>query len=168
MTETMIPTATICPSGLYRYDLGRRWGDGAMVAFLMLNPSTADATQDDPTIRRCVGFARSWGAGAIRVVNLWAYRATKPADLWGARELLDVVGPENDRHIRRAADEAERVVAAWGAHGHRDPKRVAAVLDLLGDRPLYCLGRTKGGDPRHPLMVRADQPLEPFAAGVRP
>ncbi len=124
----------------------------------MLNPSTADAERDDPTIRRCAGFARSWGFGGMTVVNLFALRATDPARLRRAR---DPVGRDNDRHIAAAAS-AGLVVVAWGVHG-RLGERDRAVLALLsGCRP-GCLGTTRGGHPRHPLYLPAATRCRPFA-----
>src|SRR3989449_11540410 len=98
--------------GTYRYALWRRWAAGPQVLFVMLNPSTADAQRDDPTIRRCIGFARRWGCGGIEVVNLFALRATDPRRL---RYTRDPVGPENVAHLARAAGRASLVGAAWGA-----------------------------------------------------
>jgi hypothetical protein len=119
--------------------------------FVMLNPSTADAEQDDPTIRRCMGFARTWGFGGIVVLNLYAYRATKPTDLWRA---TDPVGPENDRLLGDYLARAELIVAAWGAHAK--PQRIQALQKMAAvrDAALHCLGVTKAGAPRHPLYVR--------------
>lgn len=142
--------AVFDPTGRYRYRLERYWGSGPCVAFVMLNPNTADATHDDPTIRRCVGFARRWGFGRLVVVNLFAYRARHPRAL---RTVRDPVGPDADRHLVAAAAEAHRVVAAWGNHGQWRGRDEAA-LALLG-APL-CLGLTNSGAPRHPLYLPAD------------
>jgi hypothetical protein len=136
--------------GPYRYLLGRRWGRGAPALFVMLNPSTADDVRDDPTIRRCIGFARRWRAPALEVVNLYALRATDPRDLFAHAA---PVGPDNDDAIRAAAARAATIVVAWGAHGARDPARVARVIALLGRRAVACLGANAGGSPRHPLFV---------------
>ncbi|NYJ75100.1 DUF1643 domain-containing protein [Allobranchiibius huperziae] len=153
--------ASICGCGRHRYRLSRRWGSkgGPTATFIMLNPSTADADVDDPTIRRCIGFARREGCTGLVVVNLYAWRATKPADLWTAD---DPVGPENDEAIsgalRLARLHGGPVIAAWGAHARSD--RVGAVRELTrGVVALTCLGVTEGGHPRHPLYVRGDQPL---------
>ncbi|HEV8470576.1 MAG TPA: DUF1643 domain-containing protein [Candidatus Limnocylindria bacterium] len=111
----------------------------------MLNPSTADARRDDPTIRRCIGFARGWGFGGVEVVNLFAYRTTD----W--RELVrvcDPVGPDNSRHLWRAIARAGLVVLAWGAH--------ASSSRLLSLPRARCLGLTRAGEPRHPLYLRRD------------
>lgn len=156
--------AQISPCGRYRYTLGRRWGDGGTVGFLMLNPSTADARKDDPTLRRCIGFARDWGYGGVTVANLYAYRATKPADLWKA---ADPIGPANDAHLTAVADGCDLLVAAWGAHAK--PDRVAAVLALPGMNRLHALALTASGQPGHPLYLRGDlvpQPWMPMDAGT--
>lgn len=124
----------------------------------MLNPSTADAERDDPTIRRCASFARAWGLGGMTVVNLFALRATDPARLRRAR---DPIGRDNDRHIAEAAAGADRVVVAWGVHGTlRDRDRAVLAL-LAGARP-RCLGLTRGGHPRHPLYLSARTRSRPF------
>lgn len=153
--------AVLSDCGTYRYRLTRLWDPHARPAcFVMLNPSTADAKRDDPTIRRCVGFARAWGCGGIVVVNLFALRATDPAALHAA---TDPIGPANEGYIRGAMVEGWPVVAAWGAHvparGRANHTRVGA--DRAGI-PLKCLGVTKEGFPRHPLYVRADAPLIPY------
>lgn len=162
-------SAVLSDDGRYRYRLGRRWAPGPTLGWIMLNPSTADATADDPTIRRCIAFARREGCGAIDVANLYAWRATDPDSLlalaWG-----EAVGPDNHHHVADVLAGAERTVAAWGAWWNAQPDRrrparlnVESVAALLG-AALVCLGRTKAGAPRHPLYVRGDQPLEPFAA----
>jgi hypothetical protein len=147
--------ATFSRDRRFRYRLWRGWDRSkGIVAFVMLNPSTADARHDDPTIRRCIGFARAWGFGGIEVVNLFAYRATDP------RELLwvdDPIGPRNSRHIRSAVRRASLVVLAWGAH----PSVVRhAPMSLPRAR---SLGLTRAGHPRHPLYVRRDARLVPVA-----
>jgi hypothetical protein len=155
--------ATFDARGRYRWRLWRTLGASPdRVLFVMLNPSTADADRDDPTIRRCIGFARAWGFGRLDVVNLFAFRTALPGRLRGSR---DPVGPDNDRHIARAARDADAIVAAWGVHGAL-LRRDRAVLDLLADRPLLCLGRTRAGHPRHPLYLRAaTHPVPLVSAG---
>jgi hypothetical protein len=163
-------TAVFSPDRTYRYALTRRWDEAAPLAcFIMVNPSTADALTDDPTIRRCSTFARSWGAGGLLVLNLFALRATDPAEL---RRHPDPVGPDNDHVIRRmlsaVTGRAGWVVAAWGVHGllaGRDTYTARLVADVYGP-DLSCLGVTKDGQPRHPLYVHGDTPLTPFP-GVR-
>ena len=142
----------------YRWWLTRIWDHSAdLLVFIMLNPSTADASTDDPTIRRCVGFARRLGHGGICVVNLYVFRATSPRRLAGAS---DPVGSQTDFWLTYAAARARKVVCAWGANAKFRRGRTGDVLKLLRGHPsLMCLGRTKDGQPRHPLYVRADQPL---------
>lgn len=159
--------ATVSPCGKYRYDLTRTWSDGGGIAlFIMLNPSTADATIDDPTIRRCIGFAKREHCGGLAVVNLFARRATVPDLLLGCE---NPTGPDNQATIRRwLSDERVYVViAAWGAwwRAQRDRPARLNVEGLARDagRTLYCLGKTKDGDPRHPLYVKGDAPLQEYA-----
>lgn len=164
--------AIISPDGLYRYKLGRTWDPRIVPAtFIMLNPSTADAEVDDRTIGRCMSFAREWGCGGLIVVNLYAYRSTMPERLW-APDVLDPVGPENDRHITDVTDRSfldfpgnpcprGPLVAAWGVNAR--PDRVAQVLALPGMDQIQCLGVTKDGHPGHPLYVKGGTPLRPFA-----
>lgn len=136
----------------YRYVLWRVWDDALpKVAWIGLNPSTADETKDDPTIRRCVGFARDWRYGGIYMLNLFAFRATSPKVMKAA---VDPVGLENDWYIRDYAGfRSKRVIAAWGTHGdHRNrAQHFAGKCELA----LACLGLTKGGCPKHPLYLPA-------------
>lgn len=149
----------------YRYTLGRRWGSGAVVTFVMLNPSTADASADDPTIRKCKGFAeRYWEAGGIHVVNLYAYRATKPPEMWAASKRgIDIIGPENDEVLRStfstAYGEGSPVVAAWGANTKGLRPDFVHILAKSAGVQLLALATTKDGIPGHPLMLAyANQP----------
>ncbi len=152
-------SAVISDCGRYRYVLQRSLGGFLRwhrpMLFIMLNPSTADAMVDDPTIRRCISFAKREGMTHLTVVNLFALRATDPRELELAH---DPVGPENDRHLEEQVGKHRNgsVVAAWGAHEFAK-RRAAAVLAKFG--PLHCLGLTKAGHPRHPLYVKGDQPL---------
>lgn len=154
----MRSSAVLSPCGLYRYHLSRRWDEaGHEACFIMLNPSTADASEDDPTIRRCVGFSRAWGLGALVVVNLYAYRATDPKALWRAARRLDIVGPENDYHIKQAVEGKPTVIAAWGALPRERWARSSEVKKLIvASATLSCLGKTSCGNPRHPLYLKSD------------
>lgn len=157
--------AILSPCGGYRYLLTRRWGAGRALAIVMLNPSTADASVDDPTIRRCMGFARREGFDGIEVANLYAFRATKPGKL---ALVDDPEGPDNLDHLRRLAIQRRDggvILCAWGASEHADPGHVRGVTNQLQHygAALVCLGKTKAGAPRHPLYVHADQALERFA-----
>lgn len=149
-------TALLSACGAYRYRLNRCWGYGRPLLFVMLNPSTADGSEDDATIRKCVGFARRLGFTGIQVVNLFAYRATDPVELVRAGY---PVGPDNDAHIADAVSDAGRnlVVCAWGGSAPSLAKdsRVADVMTLLRRRCAkpVALALTNGGVPRHPLML---------------
>ncbi len=125
------------------------------MVFLMLNPSTADAEQDDPTIRRCIGFAKREGYGRLQVLNLFAGRATRPADLFA---MEDPVGPANVNHIQTVVSSDQPIIVAWGAH----PKAQQAYeqfRQIIRFPAMRCLGVCKAGAPRHPLYVRKDQAL---------
>ena len=129
----------------------------------MLNPSTADEQRDDPTIRRCIGFARDWGYGGLEVVNLFAFRATDPREL---RHAADPVGPQNDHHLALAARRATLVVAAWGANA--DARRARRAMQVLSGqrRSLAHLGFTRSRQPRHPLYL--PRTLLPLGYGIVP
>ena len=158
----------------YRYSLRREAGllrGGHEGVFVMLNPSTADDERDDPTIRRCRSFALRENWRSLTVLNLFARRATDPRDLvaaYAAEGMAAIVGPENDRHFEPLRYCGGPVVVAWGAPPpklrHIADDRVLRALQLLGGRPLWCLGMTKDGYPRHPLYVRGDAPLVPWSA----
>jgi hypothetical protein len=159
MSETTNTGATFSDCRAYRYALLRQWDASLpLLVVIGLNPSTADETVDDPTIRRCVDYATRWGMGGLRMLNLFAYRATEPRDM---KRAFDPVGRQNDTFLRALTFDVPRVLCAWGAHGsYMDRDR--AVLSLLRDRPLYALKVTKGGHPGHPLYLRADLTPEPF------
>lgn len=144
-------SAVFSPCRKYRYALWRKWDDrldAKMVAFIGLNPSTADETQDDPTIRRCIGFAKAWGYGSLCMLNLFAFRATDPKEMLAAD---DPVGPDNDFTIQRMSLRVD-CVAAWGTHGtHRG--RDKAVRGMVEN--LHYLRLTKDGHPAHPLYLPA-------------
>ena len=150
-------SARLSEDGVYRFRLSRRWSPERCVLWVMLNPSTADADNDDPTIRRCIGFAKDWGYGAINVGNLYALRATDPAEL---AKHHDPYGVGNCLHLREMAKESALIVAAWGAHKFVRPLHAMTVLASLRDcAPIKCLGKTKSGAPRHPLYVARDAAL---------
>ncbi len=154
--------AIISDCGLYRYYLSRRWADGGKVmVFIMLNPSTADADIDDPTIRKCIGFAQRNGCNAIEVVNLFAFRATKPTDMYVEDH---PVGPDNYDHIRSTVQNPNAiVVCAWGANGSKTAQaRVVTHMVRHWKIKLSCLSKTKHGEPGHPLMLPYTSQLQPF------
>ena len=143
--------AEISACGLYRYSLHRAWDEVHLntVNFVMLNPSTADGAQEDATIRRCVGFARSCGYGALVVTNLFAYRSTNPNGLLTAH---DPIGPDNDQHLKTWASIAGPTIFGWGAHTFAT-ERSRAVYEMLRQYNPQCLRLTKSGAPAHPLYL---------------
>ncbi len=148
----MIGEAFISHCGQYRYVLRRSWDVGLpALGFIMLNPSTADASEDDPTIRKCIGFAQRLGFGAIAVTNLYAYRATKPVALKAGGYPR---GPENDAWIERVARETSATVCAWGVNARNlsRPREVLGLLREAGVQP-KALRLTDDGIPWHPLML---------------
>lgn len=157
----VVRSAVTSPCGAYRYELRRVWTAGPLCGWIMLNPSTADAEQDDPTIRRCMGFARMWGYAGIVVRNLYALRATDPRELAAHSQPW---GPDNDTHLMNAVDDPI-TVCAWGSRG----KRGDTVLNALADAGanLHHLGLTHAGKPRHPLYLPASVTPEPFAGWSR-
>lgn len=132
----------------YRYLLTRDWGEGPRATFVLLNPSTADEFVNDPTISKCIRFAKRWGLGGLNFVNVYALRSTDPKGLW---RVDDPVGPENDWYLSEAAADGEQLIAAWGTHPKRE--RVEEVLALPGFERLLCLKTTKDGHPHHPLYL---------------
>lgn len=163
----MIEKCVFSPCQRYRYTLRRRWDwlsadDYAL--FICLNPSTADDTKDDPTIRRCIGFAKRWGMGGMAIANLFAYRSTNPNALYdlGSDESNGTgpVGIDNNFHIQQLAINAKVVVAAWGRHG-KLLRRGDAVRAMLANHSiaLVCLAVNKDGSPKHPLYVPYDIPV---------
>ncbi len=152
--------AIYSPCMAYRYCLTRTWGVGPKAVFVMLNPSTATEVQNDPTVERCERRARVLGFGAFRVTNIFAYRATDPKVM---RRAADPVGPDNDAAILESAGWADRVICAWGSHGAH-LGRGAAVKAMLWATgvPLWHLGLTQGGAPKHPLYIGYDCQPEPW------
>lgn len=154
--------AVFSPDRVYRYALTRTWGDGPSAAWVMLNPSTADAFADDPTIRRCIDFSRAAGFDGLVVLNLFALRASDPAVM---RAHDEPIGPCNNAVLSLLAgalgDRIGTWVAAWGVHGsHLDrDRRVRDLLAAAGAVRLRCLGTTRDGHPRHPLYVPASTEL---------
>lgn len=157
-------TAVLSPDGRYRYalwrDTGALGGEGT-VLFVMLNPSTADAEQDDPTIRRCIRFARDWGYARLAVGNLYALRATDPQALLTD---ADPVGPENDAWLQRLSGNALERVVAWGANRAVAARAEAAlrILTYGGSLGVRCLAQTKDLHPHHPLRLPAALRPKPF------
>lgn len=156
--------ASISACGRYRWSLSRAWDPDLLkpwVGFVMLNPSTADAVEDDPTIRRCIGLARAWGYAGVAVRNLFALRATDPRELFKAD---DPVGPENNRALLDLIGVCPVIIAAWGVHGAiRDRGREVVRMFAAAGQSLACLGLTASGQPRHPLYLPNDVRPIPLA-----
>lgn len=154
-------SAAISPDGRYRYRLDRWWGEGERLVWVMLNPSTADATEDDPTIGRVRSFTKREGYAGFTVVNLFSLRATDPRDLRWPR--VPLWGPEDGdywHHVIRNAS----VIAAWGASAALRRDGPGRLSDLrVYAREVRCLGKTKAGRPRHPLYVKSDTALEAWS-----
>lgn len=146
----------------HRYSLIHRWDElinpGRGIAWICLNPSTADEHQLDPTLRRIRDFSTRWGYSHFIMLNAFAWRATRPADMKAA---TDPVGSENDHWITHWSERVDRVVLGWGEHGtHRD--RHAQVLGLIEPAKVFCLARNASGQPKHPLYVAGDTSPQPF------
>lgn len=153
--------------GVYRYRLWRtlnQEGKHHRILFVMLNPSTADGSSDDATLRRCRGFALDWGYRVLEVCNLYAYRATDPSLLDRVR---DPIGPYNDRHILAAARRADTIVAAWGARANFSSRASEVTRVLVKAADVHCLGTTQNGAPRHPLYVSRTETLRPYIRRAR-
>lgn len=186
-TETMIfepplAGATISECGKYRYVLWRKFKSaGIRILWIMLNPSTATALEDDNTIRRVCSFSKREGAAEVFVCNLFGYRATYPADLRAACNgefgvpPFDVEGPENRRHVQDAFESCDACIVAWGNHGglKRSGRSMMKFLNEINAKaapikpiPILCLGVTKyGRHPGHPLFIPGDRKLEAFDYG---
>ena len=151
-------TANFSSCRKYRYSLSRIWDkQKKFVLFIGLNPSTADEEMDDPTIRRCSGYAQKWGYGGFMMVNLFAYRTTLPSNL---KKVKYPVGSENDKYIVKLSKKADITVAAWGNNGNlysRDKQILSLVPNLM------CLKINKSGQPAHPLYLKKDLKLTKFA-----
>ena len=151
-------TANFSSCRKYRYSLSRIWDkQKKFVLFIGLNPSTADEKVDDPTIRRCVNYAKNWGYGGFMIVNLFAYRTTLPSNL---KKVKYPVGSENDKYIVKLSKKADITVAAWGDNGNlysRDKQILSLVPNLM------CLKINKSGQPAHPLYLKKDLKLTKFS-----
>lgn len=158
--------AIISVSRQYRYVLWRIWnGENRpslkMIAFVGLNPSTADEQTDDPTIRRCIGFATDWGYDGIYMINLWAFRATEPKVL-KEQTVKEAEGPQNRDWLVKVAERSISVVLAWGSHGNWRGQG-KKIFELVADTvEPFSFGQNAGGEPKHPLYLRKDTPCKPF------
>ena len=150
--------ATFSNCRTYRYSLSRIWDKKKkLVLFIGLNPSTADEEVDDPTIRRCSGYAQNWGYGGFIIVNLFAYRTTLPSNL---KKVKHPIGKDNDKYIVKLSKKADITVAAWGNNGNLY-RRDKQVLSLVPN--LVCLKINKSGQPAHPLYLKKDLKVTKFA-----
>lgn len=151
--------AEFSPCRKYRYALWRRWadGNGKLVMFIGLNPSTADELKNDPTIRRCIRFAKEWGYSGILMMNAYSFRATDPKVMKAEAE---PVGAGNDQAFRERHPEAGLIIAAWG--GHCEKARALELQHVLTGREIHCLGINANGSPKHPLYLRADEKPRKF------
>jgi len=161
-------SAILSPCGLYRYRLDRTVAmDGPVYAFFGINPSTADASVDDATVRKWIGFSKRWGASRFIVGNVFAYRAT---DVKTLAAVDDPHGPDIGDHITNIITEADILVPCWG-NTSKVPPALQDFFDVLADalissgKPVRCFGFTKAGDPMHPLMLGYGTPLVPFEEG---
>lgn len=152
-------TAVYSDCESYRYSLTRVWDpEGRKALFVMLNPSTATEVQNDPTVERCERRARALGFGAFQVTNIFAWRDTDPRKM---RAAVDPVGPENDAAILEGVQWADQVIAAWGTHGsHLERGPTVETLLRNTGHPLFHLGLTKNGHPKHPLYIAYSQQPE--------
>ena len=141
----------------YRYNLMRIWGSSLRtILFIGLNPSTADETEDDPTIRRCIEFVKSWGFGGLAIVNLFAFISPHPSLMLKEQ---DPVGPVNNKHIKIHLGDTDQTVLIWGAT-KGVTSRVADVLEMVRDP--WCIKHNKDGSPAHPLYLKKDLELIPY------
>lgn len=169
--ESALGSATVSPDGLYRFRLSRDLplvlGEAERTClFVLLHPSKATASVDDPVTLRCMAFAEQIGCSRLDVVNLFAYRTDAPAHLFTAQRAgVDVIGPGNDDHICAAVSTADDVIVAWGSTAPLD--RVAQVQNVIGFRELWCLGTNENGSPRHPMYVPPSVTLQLWGGDPR-
>lgn len=155
--------AVISPCEQYRYQLHRIWNrELPLIMWIMLNPSTADASKDDATIRRLTGFTKDWGYGGFYVCNLFAFRATKPTDIPRTPSLA--IGDENNDYIQSTSRKCEKIILAWGGHGNRfnRDKEVIKIVTEWEKKDIYCLGLTNDNSPKHPLYLPKNLTPIPF------
>ncbi len=156
-------TAILSPCKQYRYLLSRNndslFAKIEPVLFCCLNPSTADATKNDPTTARLRSFTNAWGSRGFSIVNLYAFRSKEPADL---KTAADPVGPDNDGHLHAQLEKFGRVICGWG--NGADPKRVERFCQIADNAgaSLWCLDSNKNGSPKHPLYIKGDTTLKPW------
>ncbi len=161
MAEDLKKWAVFSPCRLWRYELWRRWdGSKPYCMFIGLNPSTADENLDDPTVRRCIRYARDWGYGALCMTNIFAWRDTDPKKM---KLQKDPIGAENDKTLLHRSIGAGIIIAAWGTHGSHNARHLT-VTRMLPE--LHALKITKDGFPGHPLYLPLDAKPQPFSLSV--
>ena len=156
MTKYTAHGAIFSPDRTYRYTLWRVWGEGPFVHFILLNPSTANEIDNDPTVERCERRARRWGYGGMHLTNIFAYRSTSP---WTLYKMYDPIGPDNNKSIIKAMAESSCTICGWGTHG-KLLNRHDSVKELIKFYIVYALRVNKNGIPTHPLYL--SYKLEPF------
>lgn len=149
MSKMINKSATISDCEKYRYTLFRQWSEGPTLLFIMLNPSTADANIDDPTIRRCIQFAKDNNYGSLYVGNLYGYRSTDPSFL-KTMGINNSLGENNEKHLKSMIEKSSRIVVAWGRPGNMGTFQ---MTQLLKDKIVWCLGANKNRSPKHPLYL---------------
>lgn len=162
----MFKHAVIDKNKKYRYVLERRWGSDInnIVNFILLNPSTADASHDDPTVRACIEFARRWGYDGIAITNLFAFRATDPIEM---KSCQNPHGSQNDKYISSVAKKSRIIIVAWGNHGTHCNRDREVLNVLISIKKPFCLGITDSGNPRHPLYIKRTVKPIPFPYGTK-
>lgn len=153
--------AVFSPCRTYRYILWRQWGSLPFLMVVGLNPSTADETADDPTLRRCIGFAKRENMGALCMTNVYAYRSTDPATLPQVGWSL-AVGGENSRWLTECAKRASLIICAWGKHARQHDRETVTKILTQNNERVMCLGKNLDGTPKHPLYLPANSPLLTF------
>ena len=147
----MKSNAVLSKDRKYRYVLSRIWDETEpMVMFIGLNPSTADEAKDDPTLRRCINYAKMWGYGGIYMLNLFAFRATKPKDMLHTEE---PIGDENDKYLLEYSSISDKIICAWGDNGSYKDRSSEIRMKF---KNLDCLALNKSGEPSHPLYLKKD------------
>lgn len=157
--------AAISIDDMYRYLLWRTWDETRpRLLWILLNPSRANAQDNDRTVNRCIHFSREWGYGSLEIVNLFAFRTPSPQNLWSA---LDPIGSENDCYIDKAVARAKDIIVAWGEHGVYKQRNleICALLAKYPKRQLDCLGKALNGSPRHPARLARSASRIPFSCG---
>lgn len=160
----MVRTAELSPDQQYRYSLTRLWDrDRPCAYYIMLNPSRADALKDDPTLRKCIGFATRREHGGVKIANLFAYRAVRPDTLWRVK---DPIGPETDVRLQRFIAESKRtggtLICAWGANAPAYREEAIRQMLRVAEVAPFCYGRAKQGQPFHPLLLPYSAALQPY------